>query len=62
MVIIMHVHLNVFGLELPGYGTAIMIGIVLASLIGGIHIKRRGLDINDFIILETIGVFFGFLG
>ena len=58
----MHVHLNIFGLELPGYGTAIMIGIVLASLIGGLHIKRRGLDINDFIILETIGVFFGFLG
>ena len=58
----MQVHLNIFGLELTGYGTAIMTGIVLASVIGGIHIKRRGLDINDFIILETIGVFFGFLG
>lgn len=58
----MLVTFDVFGKSLPGYGTAICLGLVLATVLAVFHLKKRGFDLDDFVILETYGIFFGFLG
>lgn len=58
----MLVSFDILGKTIPGYGTAIITGIVLATVIAVFHLKKRRFDLDDFVILETVGLFFGFLG
>lgn len=56
----MSVHL--FNREIPLYGLLITSGCILANLIGGIRVKKLGLCIYDFIILEAYCLLGAFIG
>ena len=48
----MHFFLNIFGIPVPSYGFCIVTGGILANIIAYFRVKKLGLDINDFIVLE----------
>lgn len=58
----MHLYFNFLGISIPSYGLMIITGVLLANLIARIVIKREGLDIDDFIILECYAVLGGLFG
>ena len=58
----MHICFHLFGLQIPAYGTMIALGLVLANAAAVIMARRRGEDLNDFILTEAWCVLCGFAG
>ena len=58
----MHVFFHLFGLHIPAYGSMIALGFVLANAIGAVLTRRRGEDLNDFILTEAWCILCGFIG
>lgn len=58
----MHFYFHLGPLTIPGYGLMIATGAVLANVIAMFVLKKRNLDLYDFIILEAYTVLGGFTG
>lgn len=47
---------------LPYYGSLIVLGLIVASVVGALQVKRFGKDINDMILLAAMGGLCGMVG
>lgn len=54
--------INFFGRELPLYGIIIAIGLIVGNIVVYRDIHRRKQNFDDFILIETYGLAFGWLG
>lgn len=58
----MHMYFHIGEFSLPGYSLMILSGMVIANILAVFTVKKRRLDINDFIICEgyiLLGAFIG---
>jgi len=58
----MHVFINLFGFKIPSYGLMIVLGGLLANLIGALMLKKDGKSFDDFILLEAYCILGGGIG
>ena len=58
----MYPFLDLHFIKIPMYGLCIAIGIVVAGVLSYLFCKKYKKDFNDFIIVISVLVFFGFIG
>lgn len=58
----MKVYINILGRNIPSYGLFIVLGGTIVNIIAYFIIRRKKLDINDFILLEAYGFLGAFIG
>ena len=58
----MHVYLEFFGHKVASYGFFIALGGIIVNLIAVYIFSKRKMDINDFTIIESIGLLGAFIG
>ena len=58
----MHVYLELFGHKVASYGFFIALGGIIVNLIAVYILSKRKMDINDFTIIESIGLLGAFIG
>lgn len=54
-------YINIFNIDLPTYSIMIILGLIIGNISAYIVIKKRKLILEDFIILQAYGLFFGML-
>ncbi len=58
----MHIYYHIFGRQVNSYGTCIVLGLFAANLLAIWVMRRKKLDGNNLILLETIGGLCAILG
>ena len=58
----MHVHFNIFGLNIPAYGLMITLGVVVANLVALYFIRKEGRKFDDIILIEAYCLLGAFVG
>ena len=59
---IISMQVYIFNQRIPTYGFCIVIGTILSNLIALIIIKKKKLDLNDFILIEAFSLLGAFIG
>lgn len=58
----MHIYLDIFGHNIPSYGSMVVIGLIISNLTAFFVVKKTKQDLNDLIILEGYGILGGVFG
>ena len=59
---LMHVFFHLGSLTIPAYGFMIASGVIIANIVAMFVLKKKSLDFNDFIILESYCILGAFIG
>ena len=58
----MHVYFSIFGLNIPGYGLCITLGVIVANLAALYFVRKEGRRFDDLILIEAYCLLGAFVG